>query len=71
MNKSFSIELSIDREELKNKLLDLGAKRVLFGEVEKVNGVKMLECSVTFYESKESKIMDFLRNKNGVHFFRF
>ena len=71
MNKSFSIELSIDREELKNKLLDLGAKRVLFGEVEKVNGVKMLECSVTFYESKESKIMDFLRNKNGVHFFSF
>ena len=71
MNKNFSIELSIDREELKNKLLDLGAKRVLFGEVEKVNGVKMLECSVTFYESKESKIMDFLRNKNGVHFFRF
>ena len=71
MNKNFSIELSIDKEELKNKLLDLGAKRVLFGEVEKVNGVKMLECSVTFYESKESKIMDFLRNKNGVHFFRF
>ena len=71
MNKSFSIELSIDKEKLKNTLLALGAKRVLFGEVEKVNGVKMLECSVTFYESKESKIMDFLRNKNGVHFFRF
>lgn len=71
MNKSFSIELSVDKEELKNKLLDLGAKRVLFGEVEKVNGVKMLECSVKFYESKESKIMDFLRNKNGVHFFCF
>ena len=71
MNKSFSIELSIDKEELKRELLALGAKRVLFGEVEKVNGVKMLECSVTFYESKKSKIMDFLRNKNGVHFFWF
>lgn len=71
MNKSFSIELSIDKEELKNTLLALGAKRVLFGEVKKVNGVKMLECSVKFYESKEMEIMDFLRNKNGVHFFCF
>ena len=71
MNKSFSIELSIDKKELKNTLLALGAKRVLFGEVKKVNGVKMLECYVKFYESKEMEIMDFLRNKNGVHFFRF
>lgn len=71
MFRHFCIELNVDKDELEESLLALGAKRVLFGDVRVINRVKMRECAVKFYEVNEEKIMDFLRNKNGVHFFRF
>jgi hypothetical protein len=71
MSWKFYIELNVDKDELKRTLLALGAKRVLFGDERKINGVKMVECSARFYETDEKKIMDFLRSKDGVHFFNF
>lgn len=39
MSWKFYIELNVDKDELKRTLLALGAKRVLFGDERKINGV--------------------------------